>query len=145
MAPPPVAGAAAGNGRGERVRTGDGRVLALGVAVRLRPAPGAGDVLPPAPDGVGGLGLGVLTEAVSLGEICGDVEVVAPGDNFGSVALGADPLQATTDAEATIVRVAKPAAVTLARNPVPPVVARVFIWLLIPRKAPRETEINRQP
>jgi hypothetical protein len=120
-------------------------VLAPGVVVRLRLAPGAGDVLLPAPDGVGGLGVGVLTAAVRLGEICGDVEVVAPGDNFGSVALGTDPLQATTDAEPTIVRVANPAAVTLARNPVLPVAARVFIWLLIPRKAPRETEINRPP
>jgi hypothetical protein len=145
VAPPPVAGAAAGNGRGERVRAGDGRVLGLGVVVRLRLAPGAGDVLLPAPDGVGDLGLGVLTAGVRLGEICGDVEVVAPGDNLGSVALGTDPLQATTDAEPTTVRVAKPAAVTLARNPVPPVAARVFIWLLIPRKAPRETEINRPP
>src|ERR1700733_5403421 len=77
VAPPPVAGAAAGKGRGERVRAGDGRGLGLGVVVRLRLAPGVGDVLLPAPDGVSDLGLGVLTAGVRLGEICGDVEVVA--------------------------------------------------------------------
>lgn len=56
---------------------------------------------------------------------------MAPGDNFGSVALGADPVQPTTDAEATMVRVAKPAAVSLAPNPVPAAVVRVFMGLPI--------------
>ncbi len=59
----------------------------------------------------------------------GDAEVVTPGDNFGSVACG-DPVQATTDAEATMA--AKPTAVSLALNPVPAVVVRIFMGLLIP-------------
>ncbi len=59
----------------------------------------------------------------------GDAEVVTPGDNFGGVA-GGDPVQATTDAEATMV--AKPTAVSLALNPLPAVVVRIFMGLLIP-------------
>src|ERR1700722_7011514 len=143
VAPPPVAGAAVGNGRGECVRAGDGRVRELGVVVRLRPGPGADDVLPPEPEGLGGPGLGVFTAGVWLGET--GAEAVAPADTFGSVTLGGDPLQAATDAEVTIVRAAKPAAATLTRNPVPPVVTRGFPWLLILRKASRGTQISRQP
>jgi hypothetical protein len=59
----------------------------------------------------------------------GDAEVVTPGDNFGGVARG-DPVQATTDAEATMA--AKPTAVSLALNRVPAVVVRIFMRLLIP-------------
>jgi hypothetical protein len=54
----------------------------------------------------------------------GDAEVVTPGDNFGSVACG-DPVQATTDAEATMA--AKPTAASLALNRVPAVVVRIFV------------------
>lgn len=55
---------------------------------------------------------------------------MGPGDNFGNVAFGGEPLQATTDAAATIVRAAKPTAVSPARNAVPAVAVRVFIGLL---------------
>ncbi len=109
MPPPPVAGAAVGDGPAEGVRVADGRAPALRVA--------------------DGLTLGVLTVAVLLGEMLGDAEVVTPGDNFGGVACG-DPVQATTDAEATMV--AKPTAASLALNPVPPVVVRILMGLLIP-------------
>ncbi len=66
--------------------------------------------------------LGVLTVAVGLGEMLGDAEVVTPGDNFGGAGRG-DPVQATTDAEATMA--AKPTAVSLALN-------RVLRWLCAP-------------
>ncbi len=52
----------------------------------------------------------------------GDAEVVTPGDNFGGAGRG-DPVQATTDAEATMA--AKPTAVSLALN-------RVLRWLCAP-------------
>ena len=109
MLPPPVAGAAVGDGPAEGVRVADGRARAVRVA--------------------DGLTLGVLAVAVGLGEMLGDAEVVTPGDNFGGVA-GGDPVQATTDAEATMV--AKPTAVSLALNPLPAVVVRIFMGLLIP-------------
>lgn len=108
MPPPPVAGAAVGNGPAEGVRVTDGRAPALRVA--------------------DGLTLGVLTVAVGLGKMLGDAEVATPGDNFGGA--GGDPVQATADAEAT--RVAKPTAVSLALNPVPAVVVRIFMELLKP-------------
>lgn len=108
MPPPPVAGAAVGNGPTEGVRVADGRALALRVA--------------------DGLTLGVLTVAVGLGEMLGDAEVATPGDNFGGA--GGDPVQATADAEATMV--ANPTAVSLALNPVPAVVVCIFMGLLKP-------------
>lgn len=123
--PPPVAGATAGNGPGDRVLAGDRCARGLGVAAGLPLAPPAGPELPAACDGVAGRGVGVLAAAEWAGPVGADVAAVAPGDNFGSVALGADPLQAATDAAATIVSVAKPAAVSPARIPV--VAVRAFI------------------
>lgn len=108
MPPPPVAGAAVGKGPAEGVRVADGRAPALRVA--------------------DGLTFGVLTVAVGLGEMLGDAEVATPGDNFGGA--GGDPVQATADAEATMV--AKPTAVSLALNPVPAVVVCIFMGLLKP-------------
>jgi hypothetical protein len=149
--PPPVAGATVGNARGEEcVRAGERRSLALGFALGLRLAPAAGDELPPdAADG-----LGALTAAVWLGEVGADVEAVGPGDSFGNVAFGGDPLQATTDAAATIVRAAKPTAVSPARNAVPAVAVRVFIGLLAgcvgrrqfpKRRSDKPTAIKQNP
>ncbi len=109
MPPPPVAGAAVGNGPTERVRVGEGRAPALLVA--------------------DGLTLGVLPVAVGLGEVFGDCEAVTPGDSFGSVGCG-DPVQATTDAEATMA--AQPTAASLAMNRAPAVVVRIFMGLLMP-------------
>ena len=101
-----------GNGPAEGVRVADGRAPALRVADGRAPARGVVD----------GLMLGVLTVAVGLGEMPGDAEVVTPGDNFGG-AGGGDPVQATTDAEATMA--AKPTAISLALN-------RVLRWLCAP-------------
>ena len=116
-----MAGAAVGNEPAEGVCVADGLAVALGVA--------------------DGLTLGVLTVAVGLGEMLGDAEVVTPGDNFGSVTCG-DSVQATTDAEATMA--AKPTAVSLALNPVPAVVVRIFMGLLIPAPADGRSPRKRQ-
>lgn len=102
--PPPVAGAAVGMRQAEGVRVADGRTLALRVA--------------------DGRAVGVLSVPVGLGEVLGDAEVVTPGDNFGNVGCG-DPVQATTAADAS--RAAKLAAVSLALNPGPAVVARLLM------------------
>ena len=116
-----MAGAAVGIGPAEDVCDADGRALALCVA--------------------DGLTLGVLTVAVELGEMLGDAEVVTPGDSFGSVACG-ELVQATTDVEATMA--AKPTAVSLALNPVPAVVVRIFMGLLIPAPADGRSPRKRQ-
>ena len=109
MPPPPVAGAVVGNGPAECVRVAEGRAPALLVA--------------------DGLTVGVLLRAVGLGEAFGDCEALTPGDSFGSVTCG-DPVQATTDAEAT--KATQPTAVSLAMNRVPAVVVRIFMGLLMP-------------
>ena len=85
-----MAGAAVGIAPAEVVRVADGRALALrvadGRALALRVADGAA--------------LGVLVVTVGRGEVLDDAELAIPGDNFGSVGCD-DPVQATTDAEAT--------------------------------------------
>jgi hypothetical protein len=97
--PPPVGGAAAGN------ELADG--LADGLAE--------------------GLALGVLTLAVPLGRTVGVAEALLAGENVVGVAEGEDPVQAETDAEARMVRVAQLAAVNLALTPAPAMVVRIFM------------------
>jgi hypothetical protein len=92
--PPPVAGAAVGNGLG--VAEGLGVGLGDGAAVGLT------------------LGLGV----VPLGRVVGVGEPVAPGEMGGGDAPGEDE-QAETVAEASMAKVAQPATVNLARWLVP--------------------------
>lgn len=129
--PPPVAGAAAGNELTEGLGVADGLteglVLVLGVADAL--AEGLALALGVADALAAGLACapGVVAVAVRLGEMAGDADAVAPGVNFGSVAEGADPAQAATDAEASMATVTQPAAVSLAPNPVSAVVVRIFI------------------
>ena len=135
--PPPVAGATVGNGVAEGVRVGDGRESVLGVADLL----GFADVLGVADELLVtdelrvadelALGFAVAVAAV-LGEIVGDAEALVPGVSFGSVAAGVDPEHATTNAEATMVMLAKPTAVSLAPSPGPAVVRRIFMGLLMP-------------
>jgi hypothetical protein len=103
--PPPVAGAAVGNGLADRLRGADGRAEGLALA------------------------LGVTLRAEVLGVTVGWAEVVLAGANVVGVAEGEgeDPAQAETDAEARMATVAHPAAVNLELSPVPQMkVMRIF-------------------
>jgi hypothetical protein len=107
--PPPVAGAAVGNGLADRLSAADGR--AEGVALALR----------------------VVALAELLRATLGVAEAVRAGENVVGVAEGdEDPVQAETDAEASMATVTQPAAVSLALSPVPKmVVVRIFMGLLM--------------
>jgi hypothetical protein len=117
--PPPVGGAPLGIelGDGLPVAADDARRLAEGLADgRLV---GAGRVV----DGLA-LTLDVLIPAVPLAEPVGLGEPAAPGENVAGVDGGDDPVQA--DAEASTVKVAKPAAVNLAPRPFRAMAVRIF-------------------
>jgi hypothetical protein len=102
--PPPVAGAAVGNGLADRSRGADGRAEGLALA------------------------LGEVTRVELLGVTVGRAEAVRAGANVVGVAEGEgeDPAQAETDAEASMATVAHPAAVNLPLSPVPKMVVRIF-------------------
>jgi hypothetical protein len=121
--PPPVAGAAVGNGLADRLGDADrpGDADGRGDADRLGDAEGRGDAegLP--------LALGVVALALPLGRLVGVAEPVAPGENVAGVAEGEDPVQAETDADASMVKAAQPTVVSLALNPVPAMIARTFM------------------
>jgi hypothetical protein len=115
--PPPVAGAAVTTGlavwRGVADATAEGVPLAL-------------DVLP----------LDVLPLGVLLARSAGVVEAAPEGDNGvveadGKVCAGADPEQAETDKDASMVKLAQPTA-SLAPGLVPVMVVRIFTGLLMP-------------
>src|SRR5712691_12642410 len=101
--PPPVAGAAVGNGLADGL--GDADALPEGLT----------------------LALGVVTLAVPLGRIVGVAEPVTAGENGVGVGEGEDAVQAETDAEATMAKVAQQAAVNLALRPVPMMVVRIVM------------------
>jgi len=101
--PPPVAGAAAGN------ELADGLGVADGLAEELA------------------LALGVMALAVSLDKIVGVAEPVLPGENEVGVAEGEDAVQAETDTEASMVKVAQLMAVDLALSLIPAMVVRIFM------------------
>lgn len=121
--PPPVAGAAVGNGLADGLGVGDGKwlradALAEGLALVLA------DV---------GLAVTVAVAVgvgVSLGEIVDVAEAVPdgepPGENEVGVAEGEDPEQAETDTEASAVTVTQPITLNLALSPVPAMVVRIF-------------------
>src|ERR1022692_895082 len=109
--PPPVGGAAVGNG------------LAAGLGVAEGLADGLADGLA---EGLA-LALGVLTLAVPLGRIVGVAEALLAGENVVGVAEGEDAVQAETDAEASMAKVAQLAAVNLALSPAPTMVVRIFM------------------
>jgi hypothetical protein len=117
--PPPVAGAAAGNGLADRLGDAEGRGEAEGPgeADRVGEAAGREDV-----EGLV-LGFGVVALAVPLGRLVGVAEPVAPGENVVGVAEGDDPEQA----DASMVKAAQPTVVSLALNPVPAMIARTFM------------------
>jgi hypothetical protein len=100
--PPPVAGAAVGNGLADGLGVADGLAeelaLALGVAL-----------------------------AVPLDKIVGVAETVLPGENEVGVAEGEDAVQAETDTEASMVKVAQLMAVDLALSLIPAMVVRIFM------------------
>ena len=106
--PPPVAGAAVGSGLADGLGVADGVADRLGVADGLT------------------LALGVVTLAVPLGK-CGVAEPVPAGENVVGVAEGEDAVQAETDAEASMAKVAQPTPVNLALSPVPMMVVRIFM------------------
>src|SRR6266536_253148 len=103
--PPPVAGAAVGNVLADWLEFADG----LGVADGLT------------------LALGVVVLAVSLGRMVGVAEPDTAGENEVGVGEGEDAVQAETDAEAIMAKVAQQAAVNLALRPVPMLVVRTVI------------------
>jgi hypothetical protein len=115
--PPPVGGAAVGNGLADGLRVADGDGDGLRVADGLR-VPG-GDA--------GGLALGVVTLAVPLGKAGGVAEALTAGEDVGSAAEGEDVVQAETAAEVSMVKVPQPMAVNLAPSPVPAVLVRTFM------------------
>lgn len=108
--PPPVAGAAVGNGLSDGLGDGDGVALGLGV-VTLGLC-------------VVALALGV---AVPVAEVVAVAEPVPPGDNVGGVAEGVPVEQPETDAGASMAKVAQPAAISLALGAVPTIVVRI-LW-----------------
>jgi hypothetical protein len=111
--PPPVAGAAAGNGLADGLA--DASCVSVGVGV------GVGESL--------GVGLG-LTEAVSvlLTEIEGVGEPVPPGENdTDGPAEGVDPEQAERVMEASNAMVPQPVMANLALSPVFAPVVRTFM------------------
>ena len=111
--PPPVDGAAAGNGLAA------GLGFAAGLAAAL------------ADEGLAdegrALALAVLSLAVPLGRTVGVAEALLPGENVVGVAEGEDPEQADIDTEASMAEVA----INRARSPAPPTrVMRIFMNLL---------------
>jgi hypothetical protein len=121
--PPPVSGAALGNvladglggGVCEWVGVGDGEWVGVGVSLA---------------EGVV-LGVGVPEAViVTVGEPVGVAGLVPvgdpPGDSDGGVAEGVPLVQATTDADASMVTVAQPIALNLAPSGFPAIVGRIF-------------------
>jgi hypothetical protein len=111
--PPPVAGAAVGNGLADRLRGADGRAEGLALAV------------------------GVVARAELLGVTVTVAEAVLAGAKVVGVAEGdgEDELQAETDAEASMATVAHPAAVSLALSLVPMMMAACILTGLLARPA----------
>jgi hypothetical protein len=120
-----VAGAAVGrNGLADRLGDADRCRVADGDADRCRVADGDADRCRVA-DALT-FALGVAARAVRLGRTVGVAEPVPPGENGVGVAEGEDPVQAETDAEASMAKVAQPAAANLAPSAVPMMVMRIF-------------------
>jgi hypothetical protein len=115
--PPPVAGAAVGNGVSEWRGAADWR----GVAEALADGRGVADVLA---EGLS-LALGVLELAEPLGRTLGVAEPAPADENGVGVGEGEDVVQAETEAEATMAKVAQQAAANLELRPVPMMVERI--------------------
>jgi len=131
--PPPVAGAAVRNGLADGLGVADDDADGLGVADR------DGDGLGVADRDADGLGvadglaegltlvLGVVAPAVPPGGIGVVAEPVTAGENGVGVGEGEDVVQAETEAEASMVRVAQPTTVNRALSSLPMMVVRIFM------------------
>jgi hypothetical protein len=125
--PPPVGGAAVGNGLGAGlcVADGDGEALTDGLAEAL--GDGLADGLAEAlGDGLA-LAVGELAEGVSLAEEVDVAGAVMAGEDVGSDAEGEDVVQAEIAAEASMVTMPQPTALNLGLSPAPAAVVRTFI------------------
>src|ERR1700730_17847270 len=111
--PPPVGGAAVGNGLSDGLGVAACDADGLGV--------GACDA-----DGLA-LALGVVTLAVPLDKAVGVAETLAPGENLVGAAEGEDAGQAGPATEASMAKVPQPMAVNLALSPVPAVAVRTLM------------------
>jgi hypothetical protein len=111
--PPPVAGAAVRNGLADGLCDADGDADGLCVADDLA-------------EGLS-LVLGALAPAVPLGRIVVLAEPVTAGENEVGVGEGEDVVQAETDAETSMVRVAQPMTVNRVLSPLPMMVVRIFM------------------
>jgi hypothetical protein len=117
--PPPVTGAAVGNGLA--VGLGDGEAEGVGE--------GVGDVRARVGDGLGdGLGEAeALALGESLGESVGVAEVPTEGEDVGSAPEDVDDVQAVMLTEARMVKMPQPRAASLTRCLVPAGVVRTFM------------------
>jgi hypothetical protein len=121
--PPPVAGAAAGNGLGDGLRVADADAdgladdLADGLADGLRAGLAEGLAL----------AVGVAIPCVPLAEAVGVAEALDEGEDGGSAAEDGDVVQAETAAQVSTVAMPQPTAVNFALSPVPAVVVRTFM------------------
>jgi hypothetical protein len=117
--PPPVTGAAVGNGLA--VGLGDGEAEGEGE--------GVGDVRARVGDGLGdGLGEAeALALGESLGESVGVAEVPTEGEDVGSAPEDVDDVQAVMLTEARMVKMPQPRAASLTRCLVPAGVVRTFM------------------
>ena len=111
--PPPVAGAAVANGLADGLCVADGLGVADGLCV--------------ADDLAEGLSLVPGAPAVPLGRIVTVAEPVTAGENEVGVGEGEDVVQAETDAETSMVRVAQPTRVNRALSPLPMMVVRIVM------------------
>ncbi len=115
--PPPVTGAAVGNGLA--VGLGDGEGVGEGVGdVRVRDGDGLGE-------GLGEAEALALGEA--LGESAGVAEVPTEGEDVGSAPEDVDDVQAVMLTEARMVKMPQPRAASLTRCLVPAGVVRTFM------------------
>ena len=126
MPPPPVGGAATGNGLGDGlgVADGDGEALTDGLAEALRD--GLAEALADAlADGLA-LAVDLVAEGVSVAAEVDVAGAVMAGEDVGSAAEGEDVVQAEIAAEASMVTMPQPTAVSLALSPIPTMVVRIL-------------------
>jgi hypothetical protein len=121
--PPPVAGAAVGNGLADLLGVADDDAEWLGVSEGDADRLGVSDELAEEL----ALVLGEVAPVVPLGLVLGVADPVSAGKNGVGVAEGEDVVQAETDAEASMVKVAQLTAVSLALSPVLMMIVRTFM------------------
>jgi hypothetical protein len=121
--PPPVAGAAVGNGLADRLGDADGDADGLADGLADDVADGLTDEL-----GEGlALAVGVAIPGVPLAEAVGVADALVEGEDGGSAAEDGDVVQDETAGQASMVAMPQPTAVNLALRPVPAVAVRTFM------------------